>query len=251
VPDGDGTFTDLPTTDGQYEYGTTTSAPAREINGDTGVAEGTYVWVWPDPTGTSAGYLFTAPGGASCCGTASDYYTATFPTISGSDVPYSLATGIVSEVVHQTFLTIPANSGRVRIRGGFLAVFEFAGGSEPVGLNRSLVINVRVVPVTSLGVVTGGTASNWLPALRAGWDTTSNSGNYPVGRHGPMGVMADVLATGFAGDQVVTEFELPDNASAAYIAWQIGGGWSGSLPIAGGNIWATGIGRGGTWLLWE
>lgn len=63
LSNGDGTFTDLPT-DSEYEWGTTTGLPAREVNGDTGVTAGTYVWVWPDPT-NAGGYLFDggSPGG--------------------------------------------------------------------------------------------------------------------------------------------------------------------------------------------
>lgn len=54
---GDGTFTDLPATN-EYEYGTTTAAPVREINGNTTIAAGTYVWVWPDDRGDKPGWLF-------------------------------------------------------------------------------------------------------------------------------------------------------------------------------------------------
>lgn len=72
APDGDGTFTDLPQTS-EYEWGTTTSAPAREINGDTSVPSGTYAWIWPDPTAATPGYLFANP--VDCCGWSADHYS--------------------------------------------------------------------------------------------------------------------------------------------------------------------------------
>jgi hypothetical protein len=59
---GDGTFTDLSSTNPNYEWGTTTSLPAWEVNGTTDIAADTIVWVWLDPVGN--GWLFEFSGGA-------------------------------------------------------------------------------------------------------------------------------------------------------------------------------------------
>ena len=273
APDGDGTFTDLPQTS-EYEWGTTTSAPAREVNGNEGVAEGTYAWVWPDPVGVSPGYLFEFSGGCGAwCG---DWWTVDGrpwplkPHQAAQTWAFSPGAGSTMGVLGVTDLRVvlPTGIGKVRVRGAiklrhttadpgitfsgsngvrsfaaYAAVVFYAAGPSGYPLTEFVpVVSGTLVPT---GVFTAGHIPEAWPD---GWWTPVGDAPYPLGTLVGYGTGApSAYGPSFTGVQHF-DFTLDTDLYYGTLAFEVRGqkhedGWPGTLDTVYGDN--------GTWLTYE
>lgn len=207
-------------------------------------------------TAKNAGGLLWEMIPVDCCAWGADWYTARTPnpaTYAGPTAIDSASGG--SKLIAESLIKVPANSGRVEIRGGLRTHYSNSNlwsATGVYGSNRMVNVWARLVECTGAAVQTS-TLSVYHLALVAG--ITTDAASYATQ---PMGWVGDI--TGDTSHAVMGDFArttpigttVADSATDKYYAWQVAwvvAGYTASLW--GGYLYWTGFGDGGCWLIWE